>query len=121
MNPGQLGCKRGGAGAIGDLDRHDFDGPICSGDACCIVPHRTEEARTHRAVAIVVHGIRGTRDRIDSKDIIDVAIPVVINSVTGDLVGISPHVGGEIGMGVIHASVEQRYDCADGSCSGVPR
>lgn len=54
-------------------------------------------------------------------DVIDDAIAVVVDAVAWHLVGIDPHVGGEVGMVVVDAGVDHADDDLVRADGGVPR
>jgi hypothetical protein len=56
-------------------------------------------------VAVVVHRVGVVVARVDPKDVVDVAVAVVVDAVAGRLERVVPHVGGEVRVGVVDAGV----------------
>ena len=60
------------------------------------------------AVAVVVHGIAAVADGVYAVDVVDVAVLVVVHGVAGRFPGVAPDVGGQVGMSIIDARVDDR-------------
>ena len=67
-------------------------------------------------MAIVVHGGGGVGDEVPAVDVVDVAVVIVVEVVVGDFVGVDPEVGGQVGVGEVHAGVDDGDD--DGGAAG---
>src|SRR5437867_1222192 len=65
-----------------------------------------------RPVPVVVTNVATVVEGVDSMEIVNVTVVVVINIVAWDFTGIRPDVRREIGMGVIDATVERGHDDA---------
>ena len=68
----------------------------------------------------IVHRIGITRSEIVAIDIVDVAIVVIVDIVAGDLTRVDPHIGSQIGMQMIHTTVDHRHHHV-GTGLDVPR
>src|SRR5262249_9769888 len=73
------------------------------------------------AVALVVHRVGVVVDEVVAVDVIHVAVVVVVDAVAGDLARVGPDVGGQVGVGVVHAGVEDGDDHTTGAGGDVPR
>src|SRR5262249_24139846 len=114
----------GAAGAAGveELQGHQFDaGPGNAGDADAVVAHPRDGAGDVRAVAVVVERFVVVRDEVPAVDVVDEAVAVVVDAVAGDLARVGPDVGGEVGVVVVDAGVDDRDDDAAARGDGVPR
>jgi hypothetical protein len=100
------------AGAVGgeELECHELDVPGDPGNADAIVADGSDGAGHEGAVVVVVHGIAAVVDGADAMDIVDVPVIVIVEPVIGDFTGIDPHIGGEIGMVVVHTAIYNAYD-----------
>ena len=104
--------RRHGAGIVAVPGRADelagdqADVPAHTRDADTVVADRADGAGAMGAVAVVVHGIVVPVVEIVAVEVVDIAVAVVIHAVAGDLAGIDPHVGGEVGVGVIDTGVD---------------
>ena len=67
------------------------------------------------AVTMVIHGIATPDDDINAVDIVDVAVPVVVDTITRDLARIGPHVGSQVVVAIVHASIDNTYDHGGGA------
>jgi hypothetical protein len=65
-------------------------------------------------------GIAVVVEEVVAVDVVDEAVVVVINAVAGDLAGVDPDVGGEVGMGVIDAGVDDGHDDVAAAGGAVP-
>ena len=98
--------------AVEELEGHDADGPVDSGDAAVVVADGAEDAGDMSAVAVAVHGVAGgdAGDDADAVDVVNVTVAVVINAVVGGFAGVDPHVGGEVRVFVVNAGVNDGDD-----------
>ncbi len=105
-------CGAGGARAARaqELDRHDARAPAHSRHAHAVVADGGDGARHVRAVTMVVLGIVVVVAEVVAVDVVHVTVAVVVDAVAGDLPRVGPYVGGEVGMGVIHAGVDHSHD-----------
>ena len=109
----------GGAAAAGaqELQRHDLGGPGNAGHAGAVVAARRYGAGDMGAVIMVVVGIAVVVDEVVAVIIVDIAVAVIIDAVAGDLAGVAPHVGGEVGMRPVDAGVDDADN--DAAAGGV--
>lgn len=62
------------------------------------------------SVSVVIVGISRLCDGVDSVDVIDVAISVVVNSVPSDLLGVCPHVSEQVGVIVVDSGIDNQNE-----------
>src|SRR5262249_15114969 len=101
--------------------RHDLHVPDDPGDAAAVVGHGADGAGHVRPVVVVVHGVAVVVDEVVAVNVIDVAVAVVVDAVAGDLAGVGPDVGRQVGMVIVHAGVDGRHEDAAGARGDVPR
>src|SRR5690606_4921608 len=107
-----VGLDDGGLVAGGALDGDDLGLPVHAGHAGAVVPARGGGAGDVGAVerrgdvAVVVVGVPPV-------DVVDVAVPVVVDAVAGDLGGVRPEA--EVGV----AELEPVVDDGDGDAGAV--
>ena len=111
-----------GAAAVGveELQGHDLHVPVDAGHADAVVAHGADGAGHVRAVAVVVHRVAVVVDEVVAVDVVDEAVAVVVDAVAGDLAGVGPDVGGQVGVGVIDAGVDDGDDDAAAAGGDVP-
>ena len=63
-------------------------------------------------MAVVIHRVGVAVGKVPPVDIVDEPIAVVVDTVAGDLAGVGPDVGGEVGVLVVDAAVDHRDDHA---------
>ena len=63
-------------------------------------------------VAEIVHGIVVFVDKIPASDVVNVAIPIIVDTVAGDLTCIDPDVGSQILVQVVDSGVDDADDHA---------
>ena len=81
-----------------------------------VVAHGPDDAGHVRAVRVIVHRIAVVTHEIVTVDVVHIPVAVVIQAVAGDLAGIDPDVGLEVGMEVVNARVDDGHP--DGSGVG---
>ena len=54
-------------------------------------------------------------------DIVDESVAIVVDAVSGDLLGVDPQIGGEVGVGEVSAGVDDGHNDAGGAWSGLER
>mmetsp|Transcript_111589 Transcript_111589/g.280731 ORF Transcript_111589/g.280731 Transcript_111589/m.280731 type:complete len:212 (-) Transcript_111589:592-1227(-) len=77
---------------VQELQRHQAH-PMPS-DACHskrVVPAGSYSASTVRTMHVVIHGVAAVADEVEPMDVVDVAVPVVIDAIARDLPRIHPH------------------------------
>jgi hypothetical protein len=62
------------------------------------------------SMPVVIVGISRLGDGVDAVHVIDVAISVVINSISSDLLGVCPHVSEQIGMIVVNSGINNENE-----------
>jgi hypothetical protein len=115
------GARGARAARAQELDRHDARAPAHARDAHSVVADGRDGARHVRAVAVVVARVVVVVAEVVAVDVVYEAVAVVVDAVARDLPGIGPHIGGDVGMGVIHAGVDHRHDDARAAGLHVPR
>src|SRR5262249_24208377 len=108
------------AGGVEELERHEADVPIDAGDADAVVADRPDGAGHVGAVAVVVHGVAVVVHEVVAVDVIDVAVVVVVDAVAGDFAGVGPDVGGQVGVVVVDAALDDGDGDAAGAGGRVP-
>ena len=73
------------------------------------------------AVAVVVHRVGIVVEEVPTADIVDIAVAVIIPAIAGDLAGVGPDIGFQVGVGVIHTGVDDSHHRLAGSGCLVPR
>ena len=88
--------------------RHDPGVPVYTGNTNAVVSHCRHGASDVSAVAVSVHRDGGAVTRVDSENVVDVAIAIVVDPVARNLAGIDPHVGQKIGVVKIDPGIQDR-------------
>lgn len=99
-----------GAAAIQELNGHQLDLPRDPRYAGAVVTPSADGASDVSSMAVVVLRISGVGDEIKPVHIIDVAVPVIIDVVSGDFAWICPRVRGQIRMVVGDARVDHNRE-----------
>ena len=102
------------------LQRHDGDLPIDPHHADAVVAHRADRARHVRAVTVVVHRVGIVVGKVPTQDVVNEAVAVVVDAVPCHFARITPGVGSQIGVVVVHARVDDGDDHAAGAGGRVP-
>mmetsp|Transcript_58955 Transcript_58955/g.171043 ORF Transcript_58955/g.171043 Transcript_58955/m.171043 type:complete len:1022 (-) Transcript_58955:661-3726(-) len=108
----------GPAGAVAsqELQRHDpHTAPRDAGHAEAVVADAGDRTGAVRAVELVVHRVPVVVREVGAVDIVDVAVPIVVDAVAGDLVRVHPHLLPQVLVSVVDAGV----DDADGDASAL--
>ena len=92
------------------IDRHDFCLPIHADNAEGIIAGSSDSSGNMRTVAINVLNVSVSIGRVPSVDVVNVAIAVVIATVSWDFTAVYPEIAPKIGMGGINTAVD---DCDD--------
>ena len=100
------------AGRIDELQRHDGHVPIHAGHALAVVAHRADDAGDVGAVAVVVHRVAVVGDEV-------IAVYVAGKAVAAG-VRIGPDIGGQVGIGVIDARIDDGDDDVAAAGAYVP-
>src|SRR5688572_8989454 len=109
------------AGSGKEFARPDFHVPVDAAHAQTIVAAGADGPGDVSAVPVVIHRVTRSGYGINAADIIDVTIPLIVDAITGDLEGIGPHIGSQVGVRVVNAAVDHEYDHVRRSGSDVPR
>ncbi len=106
VDAGNGAVRRTGAAAAEELAAHDLDVPVHARHADAVVANATDGAGAVRTVVVVVHGVAVVVVGIHTVDVVDVAVGVVVDAVAGDLAGIRPGIGREVGVRVVDTGVD---------------
>src|SRR5262249_11241305 len=94
------------AGEVQEPQGHDPDVPADPGHAQAVVSQGADGAGDVGAVAVVVEDVAVVVDEIPAVHVVHVAVAVVVDAIAGDLAGVAPHVRRQVGVGVVHAGVD---------------
>ncbi len=76
------------------------------------VIRRRDNARDVRAVSVVVHRVAAMEAfvayRRTTVNVVYISVAVVVYSVTGNFVGVYPHIGFQIGVSIVYARIDYR-------------
>src|SRR5205809_1059120 len=72
------------------------------------------------AVVVVVNRVAVVVDEVGAVDVVHETVGVVVDPVAGDLAGVVPHVGGQVGVSVLDAGVGDADDNAAVAAGNVP-
>ena len=117
--PNGIGNPPGSAGGE-ELQAHDRAGPVHAGHSLAVVACARDGAGHVRAVVVIVHRIAIIVDEIVAVDVVDEPVTVVVDTVSGDLAGVGPNVGRQIGVSVVDAGVDHRHHNTAASSGDVP-
>ena len=95
---------------VEELAGHHLHVPAHPRDARAVVAHRADGARHVGAVARAVHRVVVLVHEVPAVDVVDEAVAVVVDAVAGDLAGVPPHVGVEVGVAVVDARIDDGHD-----------
>ena len=119
----------GGAAAAGaeEFTAQHANIPVDADHALAIVADAADGAGDVGAVAVVVHNFAGVVDGVGAVEVIDIAVGVFVLTVGlafakafGALLGVDPHVGGQVFMVVVDAGVDNGDDHIFGTGGDVP-
>ncbi len=96
------------------LERHEAAAPGDADESGGVVAVGGDGAGAVGAVAVVVVGIAVARVGVEAVDVVDHAVVVVVDAVAGDLGGVDPEVGREVGMRKMDTAVDDRDNHARG-------
>src|SRR5207245_8325634 len=94
------------AAGVENLEGHQLAGPTDAGHIGVVVADGGDGAGDVRAVAQVIHWIVVIIGEVPAVNVVAVAVAVVVDAIAGDFKRIGPDVGGQIGVGVIDATVD---------------
>ena len=103
-----------------ELQPHDRPGPVHADHAGAVVAGAGDGPGNVSAVAVVVHRVAVVVDEVVSVDVVDEPVAVVVDSVSGNLAGVGPDVGGQIDVIVVHARVDHSDHDVAASGGDVP-
>ena len=86
-----------------DLERHDLGVPVDPGDSSTVVSNRRGRTRDVRAVTVLIQRIRIAREWVNTVNVIDVTVGIVVNSIPSDLAWVDPHIGPQIRVIVVNS------------------
>ena len=99
-------------GVVFYFDRHDFCLPIHADNAKGIIAGSSDSSGNMRTVAVDVLNVSVSKGRIKGRipsvDVVDVAIAVVIATVSWDFTSVDPEIALKIGMSGINTGVDDR-------------
>ena len=98
------------AAVIEKFERHDAHLPADAGHADAVVALGADGAGAMRAVVMVVHRIAIKIREVVAVEVVHEAVVVIVDAVARDFAGVDPDVVGQVGMGVIHAGVDDGDD-----------
>ncbi len=114
------GVRRGAASVgVEKSERHDAALPRDSGNAQAVVADGGNGSGDVGAVRVGVGGVVVFAEEVPAVDVIDVSVAIVIDAVEF-FQGVDPDVRGEIGMGDIHAGIDDADDDGGGARGDIP-
>jgi hypothetical protein len=60
-------------------------------------------------VILIIHRIRVVIHRVDTANVIDVSVTIIVDSVSGYLARIHPDIGGEVRMVIVDAGIDYSH------------
>src|SRR5439155_4219978 len=73
--------ERAGPGRVEELQGHQLNLPVQTGNTHAVVAHRADDPGDMAAVAVVVERIVGVGDEIPSNEVVDILVSVVRDAV----------------------------------------
>mmetsp|Transcript_77635 Transcript_77635/g.169999 ORF Transcript_77635/g.169999 Transcript_77635/m.169999 type:complete len:365 (+) Transcript_77635:2482-3576(+) len=113
-----------GASGIQELECHQSNTPPGhASNADAVATDAGNGSRAVSSVHLVVHGIAVLVHEVGAVDVINPAVVVVVDAVSGNFAGVDPHLLAEILVGVVDASVDDGDgdSCADLTVPDPPR
>jgi len=93
---------------VGDLDRHDRHIPVHARHADAVVARRPQRPRHRRPVPDEVVRVVVQLPEVPPVDVVDEAVPVVVDPVARDLAGVRPDVRHQVRVLQVHPRVDHR-------------
>ena len=122
------GSRDGSAAGPEELGRDHLHRPVDASDALAVVAHAADGARHMRTVRVdrriggPIENGGVVVEEVPPVDVVDVAVAVVVDTVSGNLSRIGPDVGGQIGMRGLNALVDHAdHDVGRSGVASTPR
>ena len=93
-----------------ELQPHQLHIPSHAHNLPCIIRRRADRPRAVSSVIVVVHRIPTVSNPIDAMNIIDIAIRIIVDSISGDLPWIYPNVPYQILMRIANARIHNTHN-----------
>jgi hypothetical protein len=72
-------------------------------------------------VAVIIERVSAVGNGVNAVDVVDVAISVIIDSVAGDFIGVSPHIRCDVRVVVIDTCIDDESDHIRWTSGDIPR
>ena len=107
--------------AVEEFASHQLHPPRDPRDPLAVVADGAHRPGDMGAVAVVIRRVATAGDGVESVDVVDDPVPIVIHAVPGDLIGVAPHIQRQILVRVADAGIDHRDDDVLRAVARVPR
>ena len=89
---------------------HELHTPRHADYACAVIADGANDTGNMRSMGVIIVRIARPSTRVDSMDVVSIAISVVVDVVSGNFTRISPHIRSKVLMRISDAGVDHGHD-----------
>ncbi len=110
INTGNGPFRRTKAICSKEFTANDRDIVVHPNNADTVIPLCTNSTRNMSTMALIIVGVGVAVYGINTVNIINVTVTVVINAITRDFAGVHPHIVNQIRVVILHTGVDHTHD-----------